>query len=196
MDHEDALRRVGQAVFERRIDLGFVSQRALADSAGVSLTTAALLERGKKFPKLSKRAQLEDALQWQRGTLETMLREETQRGQQMPQAIAAKVQPAAPVAVARAAPLSSTPLTQNLVITRGLTDVAAACVKVLLNHPEDPGCRAAMRELDAQLFNLETLIAGSLPHAGDLFNEVMSAITALHEQRTAIREATKVSSTS
>lgn len=187
MDQAEALARVGQAVFQRRIDLGFGSQRALADAAGVSLTTAALLERGKTFPKLSKRALLEDALQWQRGTLETKLREEIQRDQQAPQAVAEKYTPTAPVAVTPAAPSSSTtPLTQNLVITKGLTDVAAACVSVLLNHPEDPGCRAAMRELDAQLFNLETLIAGSLPYAGELFNEVMSAITALHEQRTAI----------
>src|SRR5271166_4017534 len=65
--------RVGQAVAERRLDLG-LSQRQLADKAGVGLNTAALLERGHTFPRAANARKIEDALQWPRGTLAALRR--------------------------------------------------------------------------------------------------------------------------
>ncbi|MGB7871221.1 MAG: hypothetical protein WBM01_23665 [Mycobacterium sp.] len=67
--------------------------------------------------------------------------------------------------------------------------MAATCTAVLLTYGGDPEAQTALRELDTQLLNLESLIAASLPHAGELFGETMSALTALHHHRDAIRNA-------
>ena len=181
-EETDPLKRVGQAVFTRRLEVGFETQQELADAAGVALSTAALLERGKTFPRPSKRVLIEDALQWPRGALDAL-----RRNVPLPQADTTPKASTAAAAPPRQSPAVS-PRTY-LVIAKGLTDVAATCALVLLQSAQRPESRMALQELDTQLFNLETLISATLPHAGDAFDETMSAITALHEQRIAIRQA-------
>ncbi|TDL02937.1 helix-turn-helix domain-containing protein [Mycobacterium paragordonae] len=182
-EETEPLKRVGQAVFTRRLEVGFETQQELADAAGVALSTAALLERGKTFPRPSKRVLIEDALQWPRGALDAL-----RRNVPLPQA---DTTPNASTAATAALPRQSPAVSPRtyLVIAKGLTDVAATCALVLLQSAQRPESRMALQELDTQLFNLETLISATLPHAGDAFDETMSAITALHEQRIAIRQA-------
>lgn len=180
---DDALKRVGRAVADRRLEVGFEFQRELAEAAGVALGTAALLERGKTFPRPGNRALLEDALQWPRGTLEALLRNEPlPPDKALPAEVAPTSPPAAPAATA-------TNRKQVLAIAEGVAAVAATCTAVLLTYSADPQAQTALRELDTQLLNLESLIAASLPHAGELFGETMSALTALHHHRDAIRNA-------
>nr|VTP01785.1 hypothetical protein BIN_B_04190 [Mycobacterium riyadhense] len=182
---EAALKRVGQAVADRRIEVGLTSQRELAEAANVALSTAALLERGKTFPRPANRALIEDALQWPRGALEALRRNGSLPAKKPAPAVVRTVAPAEQTYAA--APASGR--TQILAIAKGLSDVAATCTQVLLTYGTHPEAQAALRELDAQLLNLESLIAASLPHAGAAFGETMSALAALHEHRDAIRTA-------
>ena len=174
--NDAALARVGRVVAERRLELGFNSQRELAEKAGVALSTAAQLERGHTFPRRANARKLEQALQWAPGTLA-----EIRRGGQ-------------PSLTTGQAPLSATierpgGSAQALAIANGVVGVAATCMDILVRHGRsDPETGKALRELDAQLLQLETLIAASLPHA-ESFDDTMSALAELHSQRDAIRQA-------
>jgi len=171
-----ALARAGRVVAERRLELGFNSQRELAEKAGVALSTAAHLERGHTFPRRANARKLEQALQWPPGTLA-----EIRRGGQPPVTVGR-----AAVASAIERPGSSA---QALAIANGVVGVAATCMDILVRHGEsDPETGKALRELDAQLLQLETLIAASLPHA-ESFDDTMLALAELHRQRDAIIQA-------
>jgi DNA-binding XRE family transcriptional regulator len=177
-DSASPLDRVGQAVVERRLDLG-LTQRELADKAGVSLNTAALLERGHTFPRRANARKLEEALEWPRGTLA-----ELRRGGQ-PTAPAGPAQrPPSPPAVVPVAGSSA----QALAIAKGVVGVAETCMRILADRGGDPAAAQALRDLDAQLLGLETLIAASLPHA-ESFDDTMSALAELHRRREAVRDA-------
>lgn len=185
-DTGDALARVGRAVADRRVDVGLHTQRELADTAGVALSTAALLERGKTFPRPGNRAAIEDALRWPRGTLEAL-----RRGQPVPQE-----QVPGPLGEANVgAPVSNGGAAGNraqvLALTKGLSDVAATCATILVRYGVQAEAQAALRELDGQLLTLESLISASLPHAGEAFNETLSALVVLHQHRAAIAEAAR-----
>jgi transcriptional regulator with XRE-family HTH domain len=172
-----ALAHVGRVVAERRLELGFNSQRELAEKAGVALSTAAHLERGHTFPRRANARKLEHALQWPPGALT-----EIRRGGQPP-LTAGQAPPSA--AIERAGGSSA----QALGIANGVVGVAATCMDILVRHGgSDSETGKALRELDAQLLQLETLIAASLPHA-ESFDDTMSALAELHRQRDAIRQA-------
>jgi hypothetical protein len=173
------LARVGHAVAERRLDLG-LSQRQLADKAGVGLNTAALLERGHTFPQAANARKIEDALEWPRGTLA-----ELRRGGSPPTQSGA---PSAAVSTVTPAPVPPGGSAQALAIAKGVVGVAAACMHMLAERGGDPAAAQALRDLDAQLLGLETLIAASLPHA-ESFDDTMLALAELHRHREAIREA-------
>ncbi|MGH3556017.1 MAG: helix-turn-helix domain-containing protein [Mycobacterium sp.] len=171
-----ALAHVGRVVAERRLELGFNSQRELAEKAGVALSTAAHLERGHTFPRRGNARKLEQALQWPTGTLV-----EIRRGGEPP--LTAEQ---APVSAAIEPPGGSA---QALAIASGVVGIAATCMDILVRHGgSDPEAGKALRKLDAQLLQLETLIAASLPHA-ESFDDTMSALADLHRQRDAIRQA-------
>lgn len=171
-----ALARVGRVVAERRLELGFSSQRELAEKAGVALSTAAQLERGHTFPRRANARKLEQALHWPTGTLA-----EIRRGSEPPLTTGQ-----APVSATIERPGSSA---QVLAIVNGVVGVAATCMDILVRHGgSDPEIGKALRELDAQLLQLETLIAEGLPHA-ESFDDTMSALAELHRQRDAIRQA-------
>src|SRR3954452_22121624 len=76
--------RVGHAVADRRLEVGFATQRELAEAAGVALNTAAMLERGRTFPRRSNAHKLERALQWPTGTLAALRRGEPLPGGKPP----------------------------------------------------------------------------------------------------------------
>lgn len=173
------LLRVGQAVAERRLDLG-LSQRQLAEKAGVGLNTAALLERGHTFPRAANARKIEDALEWPRGTLT-----ELRRGGSPPNPA-----PSLPLAPAPASPGGSA---QASTIAQGVVGVAATCMRILTERGSDKAAAAALRELDVQLLGLETVIAASLPHA-ESFDETVSALSELHRLRDSIREAAHAAS--
>lgn len=174
------LLRVGQAVAERRLDLG-LSQRQLAEKAGVGLNTAALLERGHTFPRAANARKIEDALEWPRGTLAELRRGGTPLGSAPP--------PPLPVAP----PVSPGNAAQASTIAHGVVGVAATCMRILTERGTDPAAAVALRELDAQLLGLETLIAASLPHA-ESFDETLSALSELHRLRVSIRLAAHAAS--
>ncbi|MEE6140468.1 helix-turn-helix transcriptional regulator [Mycobacterium sp. 050128] len=180
-EEETPFDRVGKAVAERRIEVGFETQRELAEAAGVALNTAALLERGKSWPQAANRTKFEDALQWPRGTLNAL-----RRGQPIPEsAPRSAVAPSAPVA-----PTDPRANLQALGIATAVAAIAATCTRILVRDNNNPDAKAALRELDNQLLQLESLIAASLPHvAGSSFSETMSALAQLHEYRDVIRDA-------
>jgi transcriptional regulator with XRE-family HTH domain len=170
------LSRVGRVVAERRLELGFNSQRELAEKAGVALSTAAQLERGHTFPRRANARKLELALQWPPGRLADIRR----GGQPSPTTGQAPL----PATIER--PGGSA---QALAIANGVVGVAATCMDILVRHGEsDPETVKALRELDAELLQLETLIAASLPHA-ESFDDTMSTLAELHRQRDAIKQA-------
>lgn len=181
---ETPFERVGKAVAERRIEVGFETQRELAEAVGVALNTAALLERGKSWPQAANRTKFEDALQWPRGTLNAL-----RRGQPIPESAprpAAPPPPAAPTA----APTDPRTNLQALGIATAVAAIAATCTRILVRDTSNPDAKAALRELDNQLLQLESLIAASLPHvAGSSFSETMSALAQLHQYRDVIRDA-------
>lgn len=170
----DALARVGRMVAERRLEVGFNSQRELAERAGVVVSTVGLLERGRTFPNRATARKLEQALQWPIGTLV-----EIRRGGQPPQT-------AEQFHSAIEHPGGSA---QALAIANGVVGVAATCMDILVRYGgSDPQTSKALHQLDAQLLQLETLIAASLPQA-ESFDDTMSALAELHRQRDAIKQA-------
>lgn len=177
---ETPYERVGKAVADRRIEVGFETQRELAEAVGVALNTAALLERGKSWPNTANRTKFEDALQWPRGTLNAL-----RRGQPIPES-----PPPRPAAPPPSAPTDPRTNLQALGIATAVAAIAATCTRVLVRDTSNPDAKAALRELDNQLLQLESLIAASLPHvAGSSFSETMSALAQLHEYRDVIRDA-------
>jgi hypothetical protein len=180
---ESPLERVGKAVADRRVEVGFETQRELAAAAGVSLNTAALLERGKSFPHRVNRIKFEDALQWPRGTLEAL-----RRGHPVPEVEPRPAVPQTPQHI----PAAGDPRAnlQALGIAKSVAGIAATCTQILVRQSNNPHAQSALRDLDNQLLQLESLIAASLPHvAGSSFNETMSALAQLHEYRDVIRNA-------
>lgn len=185
-EHEDPLERVGRAVADRRVELGLETQRDLADAAGVSLNTAALLERGKSFPHRTNRIKFEDALQWPRGTLDAV-----RRGGDVPQAA-----PPPPQA-AGSAPAASATRTDLMALTiaTAVAAIASSCTEVLVRERSEQA-RATLHQLDDQLLQLESLITAILPHmVGTSWSETMSAAVQLHEYREVIREAAQQADT-
>lgn len=181
-EDETPYERVGKAIAARRIEVGFETQRELAEAVGVALNTAALLERGKTWPQAANRTKFEDALQWPRGTL-TALR----RGQPIPESAP---RPAVTPPTPAAAPTDPRTNLQALGIAKAVAAIAATCTRILVRDNSNPDAKAALRELDNQLLQLESLIAASLPHvAGSSFSETMSALAQLHEYRDVIRDA-------
>lgn len=185
-NHENPLERVGRAVADRRVELGLETQRDLADAAGVSLNTAALLERGKSFPHRTNRIKFEDALQWPRGTLDAV-----RRGGDVPAA-----PPLSPRAV-DSAPAAGATRTDLLALTiaTAVAAIAATCTEVLVRERSEQA-RLTLRKLDDQLLQLESVITAILPHmVGTSWSETMSAAVQLHEYREVIRDAAQQADT-
>ena len=73
---------------------------------------------------------------------------------------------------------------------RRVVNVAARAIQILLRHAaDDPETGALLRDLDTQLLGLETMIAASLPHAADSFDDTMLALAEVHRHREALKAA-------
>ncbi len=59
------------AIQSRRSEMGFASQEALAEAAGVGLSTIGRLERGQRVSTV-KEADIERALQWETGSIQSL----------------------------------------------------------------------------------------------------------------------------
>lgn len=187
---DPSLVRLRDCVVRRRAELG-LSQRAFAELAGVSLGTATRLERGAGPPRVSTVPKLEDALQWPRGTFQAI-----RDGQAPP-----KVPPRDPgTGVDRAEALqqrlssaggmrSATQYGQALSIASAVVAISAVCLEVLTSKLNDPGARAAaLNALDANMRQMESLIAASLPDA-ESFDDAIAVMREVHENRESIQKA-------
>ena len=192
---DPTLSRLKDFVVRRRVELG-LSQRKLAELAGVSLGTAARLERGTGPPRVSTVPKLEDALQWPRGTFQAI------RGGGEPPKLALPPQrpdrrldhPAngsgSSSATSATAMHSASQYAQALSIAGAVAAVAAVCLEVLTTPLDDPSARMrALADLDAHMRQMEMLITASLPDAEALFYDALTVLSEVHQSREAIQKA-------
>lgn len=188
---DPSLVRLRDCVARRRAELG-LSQRALAELAGVSLGTATRLERGAGPPRVSTVPKLEDALQWPRGTFQAI------RDGEDPPKIAPRVRDtgiehaeALQQRLASAGGMrGATQYGQALSIASAVVAITAVCLEMLTSEHSDPGTRAAaLNALDANMRDMESLIAASLPDAESAFDDAITVMREVHESRESIRKA-------
>ncbi|MDT5115516.1 MAG: hypothetical protein QOE30_1255 [Mycobacterium sp.] len=187
---DPSLVRLRDCVARRRAELG-LSQRRLAELAGVSLGTATRLERGAGPPRVSTVPKLEDALEWPRGTFQAIRDGEDPpkvppRG---PDRSAQRVGPVAPSPSSATAMRSATQYGQALSIASAVVAISAVCLEVLTSELSQPSARVtALNELDANMRQMESLIAASLPDA-DSFDDAIAVMREVHESRESIQKA-------
>ncbi|MDO3240993.1 helix-turn-helix transcriptional regulator [Mycobacteroides abscessus subsp. abscessus] len=187
---DPAIARVGRAVADRRLEMGMATQRDLAEAAGVALNTAAFLERGRTFPREGNQRKLETALNWPPGTLRSMLRDEPPAGHTGRERPAA-AEPVVHTHVGAQSPTGAASTTvHTMAIASAVAAIATKSIAVMLRH-DDPETGPTLRELDRMLLELEKVIAASLPHAADAFDETMSALADVHRQREVLRDAAR-----
>lgn len=193
-DADPTLARLRECVARRRVELG-LSQRSLAELAGVSVGTATRLERGAGPPRVSTVPKLEDALQWPRGTFQAI-----RDGQDPP-----KISPRQPSpGDSRPTPTTS-PVPTSMVSTKALRGanqyaqalsiasavvaISAVCLDVLTGRLDDADARVrALSGLDAHMRQVESLIAASLPDA-ESFDDAMAVLREVHQSRESIQKA-------
>jgi DNA-binding XRE family transcriptional regulator len=187
---DPSLVRLRDCVARRRAELG-LSQRRLAELAGVSLGTATRLERGAGPPRVSTVPKLEDALEWPRGTFQAIRDGEDPpkvppRG---PDRSAHRVGPAMPGPSSATAMRSATQYGQALSIASAVVAISAVCLEVLTSELNEPSARVtALNALDANMRQMESLIAASLPDA-DSFDDAIAVMREVHESRESIQKA-------
>lgn len=187
---DPSLVRLRECVARRRAELG-LSQRKLAELAGVSLGTATRLERGAGPPRVSTVPKLEDALEWPRGTFQAIRDGENPprvppRG---PDHRTHQAVSGAPSAASAAAMRSATQYGQALSIASAVVAISAVCLEVLTSESSEPAARvAALNELDANMRQMESLIAASLPDA-ESFDDAIAVMREVHESRESIQKA-------
>src|SRR5258705_3515389 len=118
--------RVGLAVANRRLEMGFATQRELAEAAGVALNTAAQLERGRTFPRRSNAHKLEQALKWPTGTLAALRRGEPVPGGQPPSTAQAPADTTAP-----STPSAAVSSVHAVAIAGGVVHLGAPAIQIL-----------------------------------------------------------------
>lgn len=189
---DSSLARLRDCVARRRAELG-LSQRALAELAGVSLGTATRLERGAGPPRVSTVPKLEDALQWPRGTFQAI-----RDGEDPP-----RIPPRSPdaegnrsealhqrLAASASGMRSATQYGQSLSIASAVVAITAVCLDVLTSDHNDPGARAAaLNALDTNMREMETLIAASLPDVDDAFDDAIAVMREVRDSRESIQKA-------
>ena len=178
---DPSLVRLRDCVARRRAELG-LSQRALAELAGVSLGTATRLERGGGPIRVSTVPKLEDALEWPRGTFQAI-----RDGQDPPKIPPRGRERAAPGP--SSAMRNATQYGQALSIASAVVAISAVCLEVLTSDLADASARvAALNALDSNMREMESLIAASLPDA-DSFDDAIAVMREVHESRESIQKA-------
>jgi hypothetical protein len=162
-----------------------LSQRVLAELAGVSLGTATRLERGGGPIRVSTVPKLGDALEWPRGTFQAI--HDGQDPPKIPPRGRARTAPPAPGPTS--ARRNATQYGQALSIASAVVAISAVCLEVLTSERNDPSARiAALNELDANMRQMESLIAASLPDA-ESFDDAIAVMREVHESREPIQKA-------
>ena len=189
---DPSLVRLRDFVARRRAELG-LSQRTFAELAGVSLGTATRLERGAGPPRVSTVPKLEDALQWPRGTFQA-IRDGGDPPKVPPRSPDRGAQRIGPVASSSpsstTAMRSATQYGQALSIASSVVAISAVCLEVLTSELNEPSARvAALSELDANMRQMESLIAASLPDADSAFDEAIAVMREVHDSRESIQKA-------
>ena len=187
-DADPALARLRDFVARRRAELG-LSQRKLAELAGVSLGTATRLERGAGPPRVSTVPKLEDALQWPRGTFQA-IRDGEDPPKVPPRPDTGLVRPAASGTRMSATTLrNANQYAQALSLVSAVVAIGAVCLEVLTSESREPAGRAqALGALDAHMREMESLIAASLPDA-ESFDDAMEVLREVHQSRESIQKA-------
>ncbi len=187
-DADPALARLRDFVARRRAELG-LSQRKLAELAGVSLGTATRLERGAGPPRVSTVPKLEDALQWPRGTFQA-IRDGEDPPKVPPRPDTGLVRPAASGTRMSATTLrNANQYAQALSLVSAVVAISAVCLEVLTSESREPAGRAqALGALDAHMREMESLIAASLPDA-ESFDDAMEVLREVHQSRESIQKA-------
>ncbi|BBX88206.1 hypothetical protein MAUB_64070 (plasmid) [Mycolicibacterium aubagnense] len=178
----EALLRVGQFVKRRRRERGFASQQELADAAEVTLSTAALLERGKTFPRSVNLAKFEAALAVPPGTLRA-IRDNLPLPEERGTATAPPLPPST-------AAVSGTSKTDVLAIATVAAELASVCAGILVESgPGTSQAKAGINMLSEHLFRLESLITALFLDSDNVaMDEVLAAMKAVHDQRIAVRD--------
>jgi hypothetical protein len=84
---------------------------------------------------------------------------------------------------------SATQYGQALSIASAVVAISAVCLEVLTSELNDPGARvAALNALDANMRQMESLIAASLPDA-ESFDDAIAVMREVHESRESIQKA-------
>ena len=186
---DPTLARLRDFVARRRAELG-LSQRKLAELAGVSLGTATRLERGAGPPRVSTVPKLEDALQWPRGTFQAI-----RDGEDPPKVAPRRPDPRLDQPTTASSLVSATALrgasqhAQALSIAAAVVAIGAVCLEVLTSELDDPAARVqALHDLDANMRQMESLIAASLPDA-ESFDDAMAVLREVHQSRESIQKA-------
>ncbi len=187
---DPALDRLTECVVRRRSELG-LSQRKLADLAGMALGTVNRLERGAGTPRVSTVPKLEDALQWPRGTFQA-IRDGGDPPNIPPRPRGStpdRTPPAAPSLASASAMRSAGQYAQALSIASSVVAISAVCLEVLTREHGEPVARVqALNDLDAHMRHMESLIAASLPDA-DSFDDAMAVLREVHQSRESIQKA-------
>jgi transcriptional regulator with XRE-family HTH domain len=158
---ETAARRVGQAIAERREELG-LTQRFLAREKVVNASVLGNIEKGRSWPRSSTQARLEQVLRWPRGEISRIA-----AGEGAPATGAADEDTTAVVPGAVRAPLMSEALQVALSGVRTAIDV--------LPSNADPGYSAAVGAVLADLRRLLSLAERAARDAPDVVL-VLSAV--------------------
>ncbi|MCH9731739.1 MAG: helix-turn-helix domain-containing protein [Actinomycetia bacterium] len=188
-DSDDpTLTRLSELVARRRNELG-LSQRSLAGLAGISLGTVNRFERGAGTPRVSTVPKFEDALEWPRGTFQT-IREGGDPPNIPPQTRrSTSDRPEVPVVAPATAMHSANQYAQALSIGSAVVAISATCLEVLTSELPDPVMRVeALNDLDARMRQLESLVAASLPDA-ESFDDAMAFLREVHQSRQSIQKA-------
>lgn len=83
---------------------------------------------------------------------------------------------------------------QALSIASAVVSITAVCLEVLTTELTDPSARvAALNALDANMRQMESLIAASLPDA-ESFDDAIAVMREVHESRESIQKAAEAMS--
>ena len=191
-DADPGLARLKEFVVRRRVELG-LSQRKFAEAAGVSLGTAARLERGAGSPvRVSTVPKLEDALRWPRGTFQVIRAGgDPPRAPSQPPGRRSDQLDGPSNTTSATAMRSASQHAQALSIAGAVVAIGAVCLEVLTTEFNDPAARIqALVDLDNHMRHIESLIAASLPDA-ESFDDAMEVLREVHQSRENIQQAAK-----
>lgn len=187
---DPALVRVGKALRERRLEFPNMTQKILADLAGVGLNTVALLERGVTFPREMNARKIERVVKWPSGSLTAQYKDGAPVPGPVDDAdVSTGSESFEGQSISAARVVTGAGANQLLAITGAVGALAAASSEIAIRYAaSDPEAANLVRGLDRSLLSLETLVAAHIPEA-DSFDEALNTLSELHRVRERVRDA-------